>query len=300
MPNQLTVAIVAPVFNNMPVWAAQELGWFGEAGLAVTANVLYGVQNVTTAVVDGSADIGIGTPEGVLSDPDATLVMVGGNAGKLANALITRREITSVEGLRGRTIGVSHAREGTALLAREMLATHGLQPGDYEIKAMGVASARWEAIQAGELDAGLQTAPHKYLAEDAGYPNLGDISDYVPDYQFTSFNVRRDWLPSRADPLRRFLAVVAKATQWLYDQPTDAVRVAEIVMKTTPEYAQRDYDHFRQHRSLDPTLQLSPAGMAKVIEVMTTAGTLVPGTVWQDRTDLSYLPAPTTTEGAPA
>ena len=71
-------------------------------------------------------------------------------------------------------------------------------------------------------------------------------------------------------------------------------------MKTTPEYAQRDYDHFRQHRSLDPALRLSPAGMAKVIEVMTTAGTLVPGTVWQDRTDLSHLPAPTTTEGAPA
>ena len=136
--------------------------------------------------------------------------------------------------------------------------------------------------------------------EDAGYPNLGDISDYVPDYQFTAFTVRRDWLPAHTDPLRRFLAVVAKATQWLYDQPTDAVRVAEIVMKTTPEYAQRDYDHFRRHRSLDPTLRLSPVGMAKVIQVMTTAGTLVPGTVWQDRTDLSCLPAPTTTEGAPA
>jgi NitT/TauT family transport system substrate-binding protein len=297
MTDQLTVGIVAPVFNNLPVWAGQELGWFGQAGLTVTANVLYGVQNVTTAVLDGSADIGIGTPEGVLSDPDAALLMVGGNASKLANALITRPGIRTIAELRGRTIGVSHPREGTALLAREMLAAHGLEAGkDYEIRAAGVASARWEAIQSGELDAGLQTAPHKYIAEDAGYPNLGDISDYVPDYQFTTFNVRVDWVPAHEDQLRRFLAVVSRATQWLYDEPADAVRLAEQAMKTTPEYAQRDYDHFRAHRSLDPCLRLSPAGMTKVVEVMRAAGTLPHETRWQDRTDVGYLPV--TTEGA--
>ena len=96
MTQPLTVGLVAPIFNNMPVWAADHLGLFADAGLAVTAKVLYGVQNVTSAIKDGSTGIGLGTPEGVLSDPDGALVMVAGNASKLANGLIARRGIDTV------------------------------------------------------------------------------------------------------------------------------------------------------------------------------------------------------------
>jgi len=143
MTQSLTVGLVAPIFNNMPVWAAENLGLFAEASLTVTAKVLYGVQNVTSATLDGSVEIGLGTPEGVLSDPDGTLVIVGGNARKLANALIARRGIATIADLRGAVVGVSHATEGTALLVTEMLAAHGLRAGrDYRLEAIGVASAR--------------------------------------------------------------------------------------------------------------------------------------------------------------
>ena len=287
---KLAVGLVAPIFINMPVWAAERLGLFDDAGLAVTAKVLYGVQNVTSATQDGSVEIGIGTPEGVLSNPEGTLTIVAGNARKLANGLIARRGITSVADLRGGTVGVSHLSEGTALLATEMLGAHGLQPGDYQLKAIGIASARWELIQRGELDAGLQTPPHKYIAEDEGYPNLGEISDYVPDYQFTTLNVREEWAGLHGDELRAFLSALARATQWLYDEPAAATRLATEVLGTTPEYARRDYEHFASSRSLTPDLTLSDPGMAKVVEVMRRAGTLPAGADGQDRIDLSYLP----------
>jgi ABC-type nitrate/sulfonate/bicarbonate transport system substrate-binding protein len=288
---QLAVGLVAPIFNNMPVWAAGQLGLFADAGLAVTATVLYGVQNVTSATQDGSVDVGFGTPEGVLGNPEHTLTIVAGNARKLANGLIARRGLTSVTDLRGGTVGVSHLSEGTALLATEMLGAHGLQPGeDYQLKAIGVASARWELIQRGELDAGLQTPPHKYIAEDEGYPNLGEIADYVPDYQFTTLNVRKDWAHQHGDELRAFLSALARATQWLYDEPVAATALATEVLGTTPEYARRDYEHFASSRSLTPDLALSDAGMAKVIEVMHRAGTLAEDADWQQQVDLSYLP----------
>jgi NitT/TauT family transport system substrate-binding protein len=288
---ELAVGLVAPIFNNMPVWAAEHLGLFADAGLAVTVKVLYGVQNVTDATQDGSVEVGIGTPEGVLSNPEDILTIVAGNARKLANSLIARRGITSVADLRGGTVGVSHLSEGTALLATEMLGAHGLRPGeDYQLKAIGVASARWELIQRGELDAGLQTPPHKYIAEDEGYPNLGEISDYVPDYQFTSLNVRKAWAGQHGDELRAFLSALSRATQWLYDEPGAATDLATQVLGTTPEYARRDYGHFASSRSLTPDLALSDAGMAKVIEVMRRAGTLSEGADWQRRIDLSFLP----------
>jgi NitT/TauT family transport system substrate-binding protein len=293
MTQSLTVGLVAPIFNNMPVWTAEHLGLFGDAGLTVTAKVLYGVQNVTSATRDGSVEIGLGTPEGVLSDPEGALIIVGGNARKLANALIARRGIAAIADLRGATVGVSHATEGTALLVTEMLAAHGLRAGrDYQLEAIGVASARWEAIQSGKLDAGLQTPPHKYLAQDQGYPDLGEISAYVPDYQFTTVNVRADWAAAHQETLRAFLAALARATRWLYDEPEAATDLAARALATTPGYARRDYEHFATSRSLTTDLTLSEPGMAKVVEVMRAAGTL-PGpddTGWRARIDLSLLP----------
>jgi NitT/TauT family transport system substrate-binding protein len=293
MRQSLTVGLVAPIFTNMPVWAADHLGLFAEAGLAVTAKVLYGVQNVTSATRDGSVDIGLGTPEGVLSDPGGALVIVGGNARKLANALIARRGIAAIADLRGALVGVSHATEGTALLVSEMLAAHGLQAGaDYQLEAIGVASARWEAIQDGKLDAGLQTPPHKYLAQDQGYPDLGEISDYVPDYQFTTVNVRPGWAAAHSAALRGFLAALAQATRWLYDEPDAATELAASAMATTREYARRDYEHFITSASLTADLALSEPGMAKVVDVMRRAGTLPDGRSagWRTRIDLSFLP----------
>lgn len=297
MTTSLKVGLIAPIFNNMPVWIAEERGIFQRAGLAVTTEVLYGVQNVTDAVRDKRIHVGLGTPESVLSDSGGEdgLVIVAGNASKLNNGLIAARGITSVAELSGRTVGVSHPTEGTALLVAEMLASHGLRSGtDYQIKAIGVASQRWKAIQEGTLDAGLQTPPDKYIAEDEGYTNLGDISDYVPDYQFTTVNVRRDWATASRETLSDFLQALSTATQWLYEQPEAGIELASTVMQTTSDYAQRDYDHFARTRSLSVDLSLSAPGMAKVVAVMTQAGTLraVTEADQAERIDLSYLPEP--------
>ena len=289
----LTIGLIAPIFNNMPVWAADRLGYFAEAGLEVAVEVLFGVQNVTTALKDGRLDLGVGTPESVLSDRgDPALRIVGANARTLANGLIARKEIRSVADLRGGTVGVSHPREGTALLATEMLRRHGLEAGrDYEIRAIGVASARWEAIQRGELDAGLQTPPHRYLAEDLGYPNLGEIADYVPDYQFATLNVRAEWIAQDPATVRAVLSALSRATRWMAEEPDATVALAAEVLDTTTDYARRDYAHFAATRSLTPDLVPSEAGMAKVRSVMRAAGTLPDDVDPAARVDLSLLPA---------
>lgn len=292
MPAPLTIGLIARIFNNMPAWAADRLGYFAQAGLEVDVEVLHGVQNVTTALKDGRLYLGIGTAEGVLSDRgEPALRIVGANARTLANGLIARKEIRSIPDLRGRTVGVSHPREGTALLVAEMLGRHGMTAGrDYEIRAIGVASARWEAIQRGELDAGLQTPPHKYLAEDLGYPNLGEIADYVPDYQFATLNVRAESI--RVDPgtLRAVLSALSRATRWMAEEPDATVELATEVLDTTVDYARRDYAHFAATRSLTPDLLPSEAGMAEVLTVMRAGGTLPDDVDPASRIDLSLLP----------
>jgi ABC-type nitrate/sulfonate/bicarbonate transport system substrate-binding protein len=298
---RLKVGLVARIFNNMPVWVAEDQGFFADAGLDASSEVLYGVGNVTEALRAARVDVAIGTPESVLADPvdtpaEQALQIAGGNARTLANGLIARRGIRTVEQLRGGTVGVSHPTEGTGLLVAEMLDAYGLRGGrDYRIAAVGVAEQRSTMLRDGTIDAALQTPPHKYDAEDRGYVNLGDIARVVPEYQFTTINVRRMWGAEHRDTLRRVLAALSRATRWMYGNPEGAVSLATAVMGTSPDHARRDYAHFRSTRSLDPGLRLSESGMAKVIEVMTKAGTLVADTEASraTRIELSTLPSDT-------
>ncbi|WP_432828845.1 ABC transporter substrate-binding protein [Dactylosporangium sp. CA-092794] len=295
----VSVGVVAPIFNNMPLWVGQHFGWFAEAGLDVDAEVLYGVGRVTDAVREGRMAIGIGTPESVLSDTTpvsegSSLRIVAANAGAVSNVLIARRGITSIEDLRGGTIGVSHPREGTALLATEVLARHGLVAGrDVQLAAVGVAEQRWDMIRNGDIDAGLQTPPHAYIADDEGFPNLGAIADVIPHYQFTTLNARRDWVAGHGAALDAFLDVLARGTRWMYDEADATIALAAEVMETSVDYATRDYTRFVSARTLDPELELSGPGMAKVVEVMTAAGTLTATSERdrRDRIDLSHLPS---------
>ncbi|WP_375399458.1 ABC transporter substrate-binding protein [uncultured Amnibacterium sp.] len=291
---RLDVSLVAPVFNNVPLWVADRLGRFADAGLDVRIDVLFGVENVSRSLLDGSTQIAIGTPESVLSlTSPSELIIVGGNASKLSNALIARRGIGSIGELRGGVIGVSHTSEGTGLLVREMMSANGLHHlEDYELRSIGVASRRWEAILDGTIDAGLQTSPHRYLAEQLGFPSLGQIADYVPDYQFTTINVRRDWAETHADALRRFTRCVSWATAWMSEHREATIAIASDRVSSTEEHAALDYDHFRATGSLQPDLQLSAAGMANVVRLMDRAGTLRAGTPEEQarRIDLSYLP----------
>lgn len=52
----------------------------------------------------------------------------------------------------------------------------------------------WSALDQGMFaDAGLQSGPLSYMAEDAGFSNLAATTDFIPDYQFTTVNADRGW-----------------------------------------------------------------------------------------------------------
>jgi NitT/TauT family transport system substrate-binding protein len=55
----------------------------------------------------------------------------------------------------------------------------------------GAVPPRQALLLSGGKDAGMQTEPHNYMAEDAGLTNLGPLSQWISDFQFTRINVRK-------------------------------------------------------------------------------------------------------------
>jgi len=245
---------------------------------------------------DGRIDVGIGSPEHVIHDVEAggQLRMVGGNVNRLTHDLIAQPEIKCLEDLRGKVIGVSAFSGGTSSLFIEILKGVGLNyPGDYEIVEAGVVPPRHNKLMRREIDAGMQTDPHNYIAVDAGLSNLGAVSDWIPYFQFTSINVRLDWAQGHSGTLVKFLAASIKASRWMAQNEEGAVTLARQRMGVEERYARRAWHDHLDGDALPLDLHLNARSIETAIDMIRKDRSadlrIAAGSTPERYVDVSYL-----------
>lgn len=271
-------------FNWLPVFVAVERGMFKRNRLDVELRRLGSIEKATLAVRSGEADLAITPPEGALADAAAggNLRLVAANCNCLPLTLVARPGINSIKDLKGAVLGASSLTEGTALYTREMLARHFLEcPRDYSFSLVGVHQARWKALQEGTIDAAVQPPPFNFLAIDAGYSDLGEVSDYLPEIAFTTMIGRLDWLEKNREIVVLLLQAIAEATAFVYDLANDPVLVP-IMMEVTQSdhgYAKRALDYMRDKSAFARSLEIPDGALDKSLALMMDAGLLGPGDI---------------------
>lgn len=278
MPDKFVVGTVSRTFFTMPVWIAIENGFFAAEDLEVTTTI-FGNASQVEPLLDGTFQVVIGSPELAMQNAAAggPLRLIAGNAGKLVHSLIARTPFAKIDDLRGGTIGILNMKEGTFFAIRTMLAAHGLQfSADYMVKETGGVPPRHKALLEGSIDAGLQSVPWNYVAEDAGLRNLGDVIDYVPEWQFVSINVNGTWAAANPNMVVRFLRAVLRGTEWLYANRAASARIAARELPAPLHHAERAWGYFTGTNALTRDLSVNEAGLARVIAVLLEAGLLPP------------------------
>jgi ABC-type nitrate/sulfonate/bicarbonate transport system substrate-binding protein len=279
MADKLAVGLVSRTYFNMPLWIGLEHGFFAAEGIEIDAPIL-GNKPQGPPLIDGSLQLFIGGTEAIIQNAaeGGPLRMVGGNAGKLVHSLIARAPFKRIEDLRGATIGILTLTEGTFFHLKTMLAAHGLRyPADYKTKDTGGVPPRHKALLAGEIDAGLQSVPWNYVAEDEGMNNLGNVIDYVPDWQFVSINASRDWAAANRDLLIRFLRAMLRGTAWLYANRAAASVIAARELPAPLAHAERAWDFFTGSNAMTRDMSINAKGIATVIATLQEAGLLSRG-----------------------
>ncbi|MCY1262624.1 NMT1/THI5 like protein [compost metagenome] len=277
----LVLAGGAMGFNWLPVFVAQKLGIFARHGLEVELRRMGSVDKATAAVLAGDAHLAITPPEGAIADAvrGGGLRVIAGNVNRLPLTLIANPRFKRIEDLKGAVLGTSSLTEGTAIYTREMLSQHGLTyPQDYEFAVAGVHPARWQALQDGVIDAAVQLIPLNFVALDAGYSDLGEVSDYIPEIVFTALIGDQAWLSGNEDKLVAFLLSLIEATALLYDSSNDET-VLPVVMEITQSdlrYARKSLDYMREMSVFARSLEIPVAAFDKTLELMTKAGLLDP------------------------
>jgi ABC-type nitrate/sulfonate/bicarbonate transport system substrate-binding protein len=254
----------------MPVWIGVDQGFFRDEGIDLAVELHEGVDEVSNRLADGRVELAYGITEHVILDSEngGQSEIIGGNVNRLPFSLIAGKGIRSFEDMRGKVVGVSSLEAGSSSLVMRLFEAHGLHhPADYTITAVGPILARWEKLQSGEIDAGLQGAPLNYIAADAGYPTLADPRVDFPDFQFTSLHVLAPWAQENRKLVVRFMRAFLRAHDWFYVNREGAGVIAVRETGVERHYADRAWDEYVSAEIFPRDADASDAAVQALIDI---------------------------------
>jgi ABC-type nitrate/sulfonate/bicarbonate transport system substrate-binding protein len=266
----IKVAAVSRNYFNMPLWVGLHQGLFVEEGLDVALELHEPIDEVTDRLRDGRVDLALGVTEHVVLDSErgGHLEIIGGNVNKLPFSLIAGKDIKRFADLKGKRIGVSSIEAGSSSLVMQLLAEEGLHyPWDYTLVAVGPILTRWQMLQSGEIDAGLQGVPLDLIAIDQGFTALADPRERFPDFQFTSLNVDARWARRHRDLVIRFMRGFVRAHDWFYANRAGATAIALRETGIEARYAERAWDAYTSAAIFPRDGDASSAAVQALIEI---------------------------------
>jgi NitT/TauT family transport system substrate-binding protein len=153
-----------------------------------------------------------------------------------------------------------------------MLAAHGLAfPADYDFALEGSHVERWKALQAGTIDAALQMIPYDAMAADAGFTDLGPVTE---EFALSAVCVR---LPAERVMLSAFLAALAEAAEWFHGHVEESAAIAARRTSVDPRYALGACQALAADGVIPPDQRSSPVALRAAIEALHSSGLIPPG-----------------------
>jgi NitT/TauT family transport system substrate-binding protein len=189
-------------------------------------------------------------------------------------ALEAKSSINSIKDLKGKTIVLGGLVDITAIYWNRMAEANGLKKGDVDITVVGSTAGRFAALKSGTVDATLVLPPFNFLAEAAGFKNIGLVIDYVKDYPFTGLEVSKPWASAHMDLAKRLLAALDESATWFYKpENRDAlIKMGATHFKIDEKEAAQSLDFLRKIQYFAPTSKVSGKDLDALIKVMRDSG----------------------------
>jgi NitT/TauT family transport system substrate-binding protein len=206
--------------SRIPVWIAQDAGLFEKYGLNVNRVVIAAGTAAIGALASGDVEI-LGAPGSttMVSAARGLPLAIIGTFGPSAWKLAAHPSITSVQELRGKTVGVSRPGTTIEFATRRALVKLGFTPGkDVQILATGLAESnkRIMVMLQGKIDATLVSPDNLFEAEQKNLKLsvLSDLQDLGIYTSASDLSAKRDFLKNQRYRARGFMMAYCEAI-WL-------------------------------------------------------------------------------------
>ena len=235
-PQKLLVAYSTTASGPAVAWVAKDAGFFDKNGLDVSFIFIGGSGVMTQALVGGSVQIAVGGGSAAVASSLAgiDLVMTSSLIHKpVLRYLVTRKEITRPEQLKGKTLGISRFGSSSNMLLRLTLKKIGLDPQrDVAVLQVGSAPLRVGALKTGSIDGSLMSMGERVLTDEAGFPVLFDLADLGIEVLQADVIASRTFLRNQEEVMKRFTKAIVEAIHYGKRQKREAMEILSRYMKT--------------------------------------------------------------------
>ena len=171
----IEVAIAAYAHTTMPMLIAQEAGYFAKHGLSVNIMVV-SASAAVQGLISGRIDIYQGGAAALAAAlQGADIIYVGAGVDKSSLVLFGQKDITTFEGLRGKTIATTSPGAFGEIAARMSARKNGMEMGkDIKLIYHRTPAEAYSTFLLGNSDGMVTTPPQADMARQKGYPVILD------------------------------------------------------------------------------------------------------------------------------
>jgi NitT/TauT family transport system substrate-binding protein len=195
----INVVWTSEVGQFAPLWITKEAKLFEKYGNQVQLIFIQGAASAAAALSSGDAQVGMFSPQIVISTPALELLMFGRLGNTMDNRIYARKGIKSLKEVK--RIAISRFGSNADFAARYLLQREGLRPDtDVALLQVGNQANRIAAVETANADAAMLTPPMTLQARKLGFSLIADASKLGIPYSSLFFVSRRPYLmKNRAD-----------------------------------------------------------------------------------------------------
>jgi ABC-type nitrate/sulfonate/bicarbonate transport system substrate-binding protein len=213
----LTISYASVSGTRAPLWIAKDLGLYEKYGL--DGDLVYIASGVTSvnALLGGSVQvIAASGSSAVGAAANGAPVVIMASLGAIAYKLIANPSITSLQALKGKTIGSSRIGAGSDYALKRLLPKLGLQPGkDVQLIPTGISESdrRIVIMLQGKIDATLATVDNILQLELQGQ-KVSVLADLLQEGVYTTGSdiaTSRHFMKDKRRQLKGFIMAITEA-----------------------------------------------------------------------------------------
>ena len=220
--------------SAMPIYVAQDKGFFAREGLKVNitptpnsgfqmTGLINGKFNIAGTAVDNLIAYmeGQGTAK-VEREPDIITIM-GLSSTELT--IVAQPEYKSISELKGKDLALDSPSTGYAFVLRHMLEKNGFGPNDTKWVPFGGTRERLMALREKKAAAAMISEPFTTQARQEGFSILGEGVSQLGAYQANVQIANRPWAKANEETVVKYIRALLSAIDWIYDPANKAESV---------------------------------------------------------------------------
>jgi NitT/TauT family transport system substrate-binding protein len=264
----LTAFYTAPVVSMSPMWIAKEAGFFRKNGLDVKLVFIASGPVGTASVLGGETDVGIiggFAPLRAMVGGAKDLVIIAQSKNRITSKIMGKKEIASVQDLRGKRLGIDRIGSNPDMFAQAALSRFQIDPlKDLQYVQLGDTGKAVAALKAGAIDAAIAGAPHDLFARRMGFKEILDIAAMNIPFATTVLMSSRNTVARKQAELSKFMQAYAEAMHYFLTNPEGTTQIVARYTKVADrEVLAHAIDS--ETGAMERTLQVDPKGVDLIL-----------------------------------